>query len=168
MINTTIPMPMSLTLASWYSHCAIVLPFIWRMQADWKSTGWLSTLTNPTDLFIGGSISLSLRGGSEAAFCKRRKNCLLSQNWETQQGWLHTIHDAVQTIIKHPQTNIYHLIHDLLFLAISTIESAVGKRLKTHCCVSRLACSRSSGHMEPHSPRLQAWNQHNYDGHELS
>ena len=34
------------------------------------------------------------------------------------------------------------LIHDLLFLPISTIESAVGKRLITHCCVSRLACSR--------------------------
>ena len=48
------------------------------------------------------------------------------------------------------------LIHDLLFLPISTIESAVGKRLITHCCVSRLACSRLSGHIEPHSPRLQA------------
>jgi len=63
------------------------------------------------------------------------------------------------------------LIHDLLFLPISTIESAVGKRLITHCCVSRgtrLACSRLSGHIEPHSPRLQAWNQHNFDGHELS
>jgi len=60
------------------------------------------------------------------------------------------------------------LIHDLLFLPISTIESAVGKRLITHCCVSRLACSRLSGHIEPHSPRLQAWNQHNYNGHELS
>ena len=48
-----------------------------------------------------------------------------------------------------------------------TIECAVGKRLITHCCVSRLACSRLSGHIEPHSPRLQAWNQHNYDGHEL-
>jgi len=44
------------------------------------------------------------------------------------------------------------LIHDLLFLPISTIESAVGKRLITHCCVSRLACSRLSGHIEPHSP----------------
>jgi len=33
------------------------------------------------------------------------------------------------------------LIHALLFLLISTIESAVGKRLVTHCCVSRLACS---------------------------
>ena len=49
-----------------------------------------------------------------------------------------------------------HLIHDLLFLPISTIESAVGKRLITHCCVSRLACSRLSGLIEPHSPRLQA------------
>ena len=48
------------------------------------------------------------------------------------------------------------LIHDLLFLPISTTESAVGKRLITHCCVSRLACSRLSGHIEPHSPRLQA------------
>jgi len=48
------------------------------------------------------------------------------------------------------------LIHDLLFLPISTIESAVGKRLITHCCVSRLACSRLSGYIEPHSPRLQA------------
>ena len=44
------------------------------------------------------------------------------------------------------------LIHDLLFLPISTIESAVGKRFITHCCVSRLACSRLSGHIEPHSP----------------
>ena len=60
------------------------------------------------------------------------------------------------------------LIHDLLFLPIFTTESAVGKRLITHCCVSRLACSRLSGHIEPHSTRLQAWNQHNYDGHELS
>ena len=60
------------------------------------------------------------------------------------------------------------LIHDLLFLPIFTIESAVGKRLITHCCVSRLACSRLSGHIEPHSPRLQACNQHNYGGHELS
>jgi len=57
------------------------------------------------------------------------------------------------------------LIHDLLFLPISTIESAVGKRLKTHCCVSCLACSRLSGHIEQHSPRLQVWNQHNYDSH---
>jgi len=47
-------------------------------------------------------------------------------------------------------------IHDLRFLPISTIESAVGKRHITHCCVSRLACSRLSGHIEPHSPRLQA------------
>jgi len=38
------------------------------------------------------------------------------------------------------------LIHDLRFLPISTIESAVGKRLITHCCVLRLACSRLSGH----------------------
>jgi len=45
-----------------------------------------------------------------------------------------------------------YLIHDLLFLPISTIESAMGKHLITHCCVSRLACSRSSGHIEPHSP----------------
>jgi len=44
------------------------------------------------------------------------------------------------------------LIHDLLFLPISIIESAVGKRLITHCCVSRLACSRLSGHIKPHSP----------------
>jgi len=50
------------------------------------------------------------------------------------------------------------VIHDLLFLPISTIESAVGKRLITHCCVSRLACSRLSGHIEPHSPRSsQDW-----------
>jgi len=48
------------------------------------------------------------------------------------------------------------LVHDLLFLPISTIESAVGKRLITHCCISRVACSRLSGHIEPHSPRLQA------------
>jgi len=32
---------------------------------------------------------------------------------------------------------IIHLIHDLLFLLISTVESAVGKRLITHCCISR-------------------------------
>ena len=44
------------------------------------------------------------------------------------------------------------LTHDLLFLPISTIQSAMGKRLITHCCVSRLACSRLSGHIEPHSP----------------
>ena len=44
------------------------------------------------------------------------------------------------------------LIHDLLFLPISTVESAVGYSLITHCCVSRLACSRLSGHIEPHSP----------------
>jgi len=47
------------------------------------------------------------------------------------------------------------LIHDLLFLPISTIQSAVGKRLITHCCVTcvlRLACSRLSGHIEQHSP----------------
>jgi len=31
------------------------------------------------------------------------------------------------------------LIHDLLFLPISTIQSAVGKRLITHCCVSPFA-----------------------------
>jgi len=29
------------------------------------------------------------------------------------------------------------LVHDLLFLPISTIESAAGKRLITHCRVSR-------------------------------
>jgi len=50
----------------------------------------------------------------------------------------------------------HFLIHDLLFLPISTIESAVGKRLITHCCASRLACSLLSGHIEPHSPRLQS------------
>jgi len=44
------------------------------------------------------------------------------------------------------------LIHDLLFLPISTIQSAVGHSLITHCCVSRLSCSRLSGHIEPHSP----------------
>ena len=38
-----------------------------------------------------------------------------------------------------------NLVRDLLFLPISTIESAVGKRLITHCCVSCLACSRLSG-----------------------
>ena len=48
------------------------------------------------------------------------------------------------------------LIHDLLFLPISTIESAVGKRLITQCCVSRLAGSRLSGYIDTHSPRLQA------------
>jgi len=48
------------------------------------------------------------------------------------------------------------LIHDLLFLPISTIESAVGKRLITHCSVSLLACSRLSGHIQLHSPQLQA------------
>jgi len=53
------------------------------------------------------------------------------------------------------QSVVVILIHDLLFLPISTIESAVGKRLITHCCISRLACSRLSGHIEPHSPRLQ-------------
>jgi len=41
-------------------------------------------------------------------------------------------------------------VHYLLFLPIYTIESAVGKRLITHCCVLRLACSRLSGHIEPH------------------
>ena len=51
---------------------------------------------------------------------------------------------------------VFTLIHDLLFLPISTIESAVGKCLVTHCCVSRLACSPLSGHIEPHSPPLQA------------
>ena len=66
--------------------------------------------------------------------------------------------------------NVGHsiLIHDLLFLPISTIESAVGKRLITHCCILRLVCSRLSGHIEQHLPPLQARNQHNYDGHELS
>ena len=44
------------------------------------------------------------------------------------------------------------LIHDLLFRPICTIESAVGKRLITHCCISCLACSRLSGHVVPHSP----------------
>jgi len=44
------------------------------------------------------------------------------------------------------------VLHDLLFLPISTVQSAVGKRLITHCCVSHLACSRLSGHIEPHSP----------------
>jgi len=44
------------------------------------------------------------------------------------------------------------LIHDLLFLPISTVQSAVGKGLIPHCCVSRLACSRLSGHTEPHLP----------------
>jgi len=39
-----------------------------------------------------------------------------------------------------------------IFLPISTIESAVGKCLITHCRVSRLACSRLSGHIEPHLP----------------
>jgi len=48
--------------------------------------------------------------------------------------------------------SIVWLIHGLHFLPISTIESAVGKRLITHCCVSRLACSRLSGHIEPHLP----------------
>jgi len=45
-----------------------------------------------------------------------------------------------------------YLIRDLLLLPISKIESAVGKRLITHCCVSRPACSRLSGHIEPHLP----------------
>ena len=45
-----------------------------------------------------------------------------------------------------------YLNHDLLFLPISTIESAVGYSLITHCCVSRVACSRLNGHIEPHSP----------------
>jgi len=40
-----------------------------------------------------------------------------------------------------------HLIHGLLFLPISTIESAVGKRLITHCCVSRLAWVDTSSHI---------------------
>jgi len=44
------------------------------------------------------------------------------------------------------------LIHDLLFFSISTIESAVGYSLITHCCISRLACSHLSEHIEPHSP----------------
>jgi len=71
---------------------------------------------------------------------------------------LHTAtwkHNAVVGIYVLPPSLLY-LIHDLLFLPISTIESAVDKRLITHCCVSRLACSRLSGHIEPHSPRLQA------------
>jgi len=79
--------------------------------------------------------------------------------------------------LKHSQRLLNHfhfalrkhfLIRDLLFLPISTIESALRKRLITQCCVSRLACSRLSGHIEPHLPGLQAWNQHNYDGHEFS
>jgi len=31
----------------------------------------------------------------------------------------------------------------------------VYKRLITHCCVSRLACSRLSGHIKPHSPDFE-------------
>jgi len=53
-----------------------------------------------------------------------------------------------------PVTGIQHT--SLIHLPISTIQSAVEKRLITHCCVSRLGCSRLSGHIEPHSPRLQA------------
>ena len=59
------------------------------------------------------------------------------------------------------------LIHDLLFLPISTIESAVGKRLITHCCVSCLACSRLSGHIKPHSPEFKyygIWGSHQKSG----
>jgi len=63
---------------------------------------------------------------------------------------------ATATIVSKLHESQVHnrpyLIHDLLFLPISTIESAVGKRLITHCCVSRLACSRSNGHIEPHLP----------------
>jgi len=70
---------------------------------------------------------------------------------------------CLKTLIVQYMLAQKDLIHDLLFLPISTIESAVGKRLITHCCVSHLACSCLSGHTEPHSPQLQAWNQHNYD-----
>jgi len=73
------------------------------------------------------------------------------------RGLKHTIYIYITTFNSWPT-----------FFPISAIQSAVGKRLITHCCVSPLACSRLSGHIEPHSPRLQAWNQHNYDGHELS
>jgi len=69
-----------------------------------------------------------------------------------------TVHNVIvrplSTVEYMSAVSVFHrgLIHDLLFLPISTIESAVGKRLITHCCVSRLACSRLSGHIEPHSP----------------
>ena len=56
------------------------------------------------------------------------------------------------TCLRTIQLHLLLLIHDLLFLPISTIESTVGKRLITHCCVSRLACSRLSGHIELHLP----------------
>jgi len=59
---------------------------------------------------------------------------------------------ATAHIVEPTNRRHHHLINDLLFLPISTIESAVGKRLITHCCVSLLACSRLSGHIEPHSP----------------
>ena len=62
--------------------------------------------------------------------------------------------DILITVLRTPPGGSKDriLIHDLLFLPISTIESAVGKRLITHCCISRVACSRLSGHIEPHSP----------------
>jgi len=49
---------------------------------------------------------------------------------------------GMQVVNKMPPQSVknrgeYTLIHDLLFLPISTIESAVGKRLITHCRVSR-------------------------------
>ena len=62
------------------------------------------------------------------------------------------IHSAIVQRLIRREMFIVRLIHDLLFLPISAIEFAVGKRLITHCCVSRLACSRLSGHIEPYSP----------------
>jgi len=58
---------------------------------------------------------------------------------------------SMDQTVCYPCKNVV-LIHDLLFLPISTIQSAVGYSLITHCCVSLLACSRLSGHIEPHSP----------------
>jgi len=81
----------------------------------------------------------------------RLKDLLLGeQHSEDDRSVLSPTAYRVDTVYRTVQ-----LIHDLLFLPISTIESAVGKRLITHCCVSRLACSRLSGHIQRHSPRLQ-------------
>jgi len=89
---------------------------------------------------------------------------LCSTSWPgTLQFILHTfLHPIIDFTCPYNRnlfccsTKIIHpsnlLIHNLLLLPISTIDSAVGKRLITHCCVSRLACSRLSGHIEPHLP----------------
>jgi len=78
-------------------------------------------------------------------------NCLSAVADDDASCVMMSYHDMVYVIVMN-----LLLIHDLLFLAIFTIESAVGKRLITHTCISHLACSRLSGHIEPHSPQLQS------------